>query len=132
MPLRRATFQGFSVIEVMFAFALLGFILIVLFSLFPTTIMAVRHAEHRLKAVNIAQSLLEQKRAGSFSQLADIPLLTDTADPDNGFIFHTDYQTFTVAGASPQNLIGIRAIVTWREKNREYSVKKEQYVSIIQ
>jgi Tfp pilus assembly protein PilV len=132
IPLNQRAEKGLSMIEVMFAFALLGFILIILFSLFPTTIMAVRHAEHRLKAITIAQSLLEEKRAGSFSSLAATAALADVIDPDDGIAFHRDYETFSVPGGSPQNVVGIRIKVSWKEKDRDYSVKKEQYVSIIQ
>lgn len=74
--------RGFSLIETIFAASILSIVLMVLFNLYPSSLLAVRRAEHRLEATTLAQSILEAKRALPFSQLATLAPNTDYALPD--------------------------------------------------
>lgn len=73
--------RGFSLIETIFAASILSIVLMVLFNLYPSSLLAVRRAEHRLEATTLAQSILESKRAMPFSQLTGLTVDTDYEVP---------------------------------------------------
>jgi len=73
--------RGFSLIETIFAASILSIVIMVLFNLYPSSLLAVRRAEHRLEATTLAQSILESKRAMPFSQLTSLTVDTDYAVP---------------------------------------------------
>ena len=122
---------GLSLTEVIFAASILGLVMMVLFNLYPTAILSVKVAEHKLKAANLAQSILEEKKSGKFSDLYNPPPLTDVKGND-GVIYHPSYVAFDVPGANPANLKGIRATVTWKERIRDYSISQELYICKVQ
>ncbi|MDQ7826114.1 MAG: prepilin-type N-terminal cleavage/methylation domain-containing protein [Candidatus Eremiobacteraeota bacterium] len=123
--------KGLSLLEVLFTFALLSLIMMALFNVFPGTLMAVRHAEHRLVAATFAQSMLEGKRVLSFSTIDDPPLSEDRPG-DDGTIYHLVFEVFDVTGANTLYLKGIRAAATWQEKDKSYTITEEQYVSAVE
>lgn len=95
--------------------------------------MAVRRAEHRLMAVHIAQSILEEKRFSPFSTLSAPPDDMSDVSGDDGMIYSkTDYQCFDVPDSNPDYLKGIRVTVVWKERDRQYSITQETYVYRIQ
>jgi general secretion pathway protein I len=61
--------QGFTLIEMVIAFAILGMTLTVLYGVFENTLSRIRHDAHVSEATLLAQSLLA--RAGSEWPLAD-------------------------------------------------------------
>ncbi|MHB2019229.1 MAG: type IV pilus modification PilV family protein [Candidatus Xenobia bacterium] len=81
--------QGFSLIEVIFAASLLSLVMLMMFNLYPSSLLTIRQAEHRLEATALAQSILEQYRAGPFSTLTTILLPGGTGNlptnPSNNF-----------------------------------------------
>lgn len=104
-----------------------------LFELYPSSLMAVRRAEHRLKAVHIAQSILEEKRFAAFSTLSAPPDDMSDVRGDDGMIYRkTDYQCFDVPGSNPDYLKGIRVTVMWKERDQQYSITQEIYVYRVQ
>lgn len=124
--------RGLSLIEVIFAFTLLGLILMVLFNLFPASVMSVKHAELRIKAIAIAQSILDNKRAAAFSSFALGAESVDDSSFDSGNEFETTLECYNVDLTDSNNLKRMRATVVWSEKNVIYSVSKEQDICVIQ
>jgi prepilin-type N-terminal cleavage/methylation domain-containing protein len=122
---------GFSLIEVIMAVTILGLVIMFIFNLYPSSVLAIRHAEHRLRAVNLAQSILEEKRSGPFSALAAATDLKDVTG-DDGVIYHPVYEPFIVLGADPNRLRGIRVTVTWTAQEKQYAISQEAYVCNIQ
>jgi prepilin-type N-terminal cleavage/methylation domain-containing protein len=121
---------GFSLVELIIATTLLGFLLVVLFSIYPNSIIAVKHAEHRLKAAHLAQSILEQKRAGPFIELDKAITALNIPAADQA-IYTPAFECYSVPDTDPSKLKKVRVVVFWREKNREYSIYKECYVCTV-
>ncbi|MHC9541658.1 MAG: hypothetical protein AB9903_19305 [Vulcanimicrobiota bacterium] len=119
--------RGVSLAEIVITITLLGFIFMILFNLYPSSIATMRHAQHLIEASNMAQSILETQREGAFSSFDTAPSLPERHGSDG-----TAY-TFTfspVAVPSPQSdtLKGVRVTVTWLERKKTCSVTKEMYV----
>ncbi|MDQ7826033.1 MAG: hypothetical protein RDV48_24735 [Candidatus Eremiobacteraeota bacterium] len=118
---------GFSLIEVIFTSSLLLFLMIVMLSVFPGSLMAIDHAEHRIEASHIAQSVLEKKRSGPFSEVDDDP------DPgevrgSGGVLYTLHYSTLAVSGAEASLLKKAVITITWEFKGKNYSLTQELYV----
>ncbi|HEY4002564.1 MAG TPA: prepilin-type N-terminal cleavage/methylation domain-containing protein [Candidatus Xenobia bacterium] len=65
--LGRVARRGFSLVEVIFAASLLSLVMLMMFNLYPTSLLTIRQAEHRLQANSLAQAVLESYRAGPFA-----------------------------------------------------------------
>lgn len=128
----RKSNSGLSLAEIVITVTLLGFIMMTLFNIFPSSMGAIRHAEHQMIASNLAQSILEEKMAGPFNELSIAPALDPVTGPDNTLYTLHDYTPFTITDTDPQYLMGIRISVSWQERNRSYTMAREIYVSSIQ
>ncbi len=64
--------KALSLIETILAASVLSMVMMILFNLYPSSMLAVRKAEHRLQATAMAQSLLEFVRAQSFNNVLAI------------------------------------------------------------
>jgi len=111
----------------MFAFTILGLLVMVIFNLFPSSVLAVRQAERRLKATEIAQSLLEQKRAQSFDELGTGAALPPVEGED-GTVYRPVFTPFAVDGCDEHYLRGVRITVAWKVHEMSYSLSQECYV----
>jgi len=118
---------GLSLIELIITSALLGFILVILFSIYPNSILTIRHAENRLKAAMIAQSLLEQKKAAPFSQIEAKPD-TSVLSSEELAAYTPEFECYNIPTADSSKLRKIRIVVTWKERDNACSVYKECYV----
>jgi prepilin-type N-terminal cleavage/methylation domain-containing protein len=131
-PLTTASCRGFTLVEVMIAATLLGFIIMVLCSLYPSSVMAIRHAEHRIQASNLAQSVIELKRSGPFSDLYAPPDSTLVTGKDET-VYEIYYsEPFLISGTDFDILKGIRVTVKWKEKEGQYSVSRETFICNIE
>lgn len=117
--------RGFALIEAVFAFALVGFMLVVTLNLLPSSVVAVRKGEERLQAENLARSFLEQARGASFGSLA--PGTTDLESPLPQFI--VQQEVYPVDGADPDQLLGVRITVSWTARGRPQELVREVWVS---
>lgn len=82
--------RGFSLVEVIFAASLLSLVMLMMFNLYPSSLLTIRQAEHRLQATAKAQAILEQDRAGSFTVLQSA-----TASPTQALFVLTPTPTCT-------------------------------------
>lgn len=116
---------GFSLAEVIITITLLGFIMMVLFNLYPSSIRAIRHAQHRLEASNFAQSIIETKREGPFGSFD--AALSDQLESDDGTVFYAECISVTPTGA--QYMKGVQVTVSWQERDDLYTTTKELFIS---
>ena len=70
MPRKLGAPSGFSLIELLFAVAILatGFLLVL--GMFPTSFRGVHQGKHNLIATQLAQAYMDQERSKSFSAMA--------------------------------------------------------------
>lgn len=103
--------RGLSLLETILSTALLAGVMLLLFNLYPAAALAVRRGQDQLVADNLAQTLLDQKRAEGFQQLK---IGTETGLPvtENGRIYSSLIEVFDVDG-NPDLLKGVRVIVSW-------------------
>jgi Tfp pilus assembly protein PilV len=119
--------RGLSLVEVIFAATLIGLIIMVMMSILPSAMLGVRKVEHRTKAGSLAQSLLEEKRAGPFSSLDIPPAQTRITDSD-GTVYDISYVTLTRPSSDPARLKGMRIVVSWSEREITQSVMRELWL----
>lgn len=103
---------GFTLIEMVVAFAILGLSLTVLYEAFESGLLRARRDEHLREGTLIAQSLLS--RVGSEWPLKDG---TQTGD-SNGYAYVVSEQTVTaIVNERPYSLPTIRIVasVSWHE-----------------
>ncbi|HEY4000152.1 MAG TPA: hypothetical protein VGO93_14865 [Candidatus Xenobia bacterium] len=71
---------GFSLPEVILAASLLSLVMVMMFNLYPTSLITIRHAEHRMTASSRAQHVLEYERGLSYK------ILASAAQASNGVV----------------------------------------------
>jgi len=113
-----------TLIEMIITSSLLGLILLFLFNIYPNSVMAIKHGEHRLKAACVAQSMLEQKMSYPFYDIDTIPDLSKIEGED-GTIYALCYETSNIPDTNSQMLRRIKVTVTWEERMGRYSLFKE-------
>jgi Tfp pilus assembly protein PilV len=123
---------GLSLAEVVITITLLGFIMMVMFNIFPGSMGAVRHAEHQMIASELAQSILEGKISGPFKKLPDPPLMDPIHGPDGTKYTPKNYSAITETGYDANYIKKLTIMVSWEEKDREYTMVRVIYVSSIQ
>ena len=109
MRLRR----GFSLVELLMSFALLGLVIVLLLNLFPSSIAAVRLGEQRYRAQTMASSLLEQKMSVPFSQLLVGTRVTLPVQQFEGVDYQSRLEVDKVTGSDPAVLRSVRVSVEW-------------------
>ncbi len=122
--------RGFSLMELIFTATLLSVIILAFFNLLPSSIMAIRHAEHRIEATAFADSILEEKRSSPFSKIEETPAIPPFSGNDSTSYTYV-YEPLYSPGADANHLKGMKVTVTWREKENQFSLTRELYVSSI-
>jgi type II secretory pathway pseudopilin PulG len=132
--------RAMTLIEVIFTASLLALVFMVLLSIFPTAMFAVRQTEHRLTANNIAQAILDECRSGPFSNLTadkNVDLTTPGAlgdmlrrsnqKSDDGM----DFQPTLVVSASPNSatlarstFCQLKVVVSWKERGQTFHIDR--------
>ncbi|HEY3997922.1 MAG TPA: hypothetical protein VGO93_03600 [Candidatus Xenobia bacterium] len=106
---------GFTLAEIIVATTLLCLVVVMMFNLYPTSLITIRHAEHRLTASARAQHVLEYERALPFHALASVAAVSPTqldmtptpTDPpaDDGVTYKSDV-TVAATGIPTPNICG--------------------------
>lgn len=122
--------QGFSLLETIFSCCVFGFTLMILFNLLPSSMLAVRQAEERLQAENLARSAVEQSRAQAFATLVPGPvyLLDQTLGP---VVYHSRLDISALTGADPKHLLVLRATVNWESRGKSTRLIRESWLSSV-
>lgn len=120
--------RGFSIAETLISVFLLALLLIVLFNLFPTTVLANRQGSQQMQAMDLAQSVLAEARARPFQDL--VPGTTETGGPVT--MGDTTYTTELVVSppgtGDPQHLRVLTATINWTANNRPKSLQEKIWV----
>lgn len=133
MSVRRLSFhaarRGFSLVELIITTTLMGFILLILFNLYPQSVMAIKHAENRLKAATLAQSLIEQKRAGPFTDIATQPTNEEIYALTGDLPWKVDYECVAIPDTDPTKIVKVTVTVSWTERrSRQWTEGTQQYI----
>lgn len=118
---RRSNQAGFSLLEVLVAFAILAVILGVLLQIFSGAAQRATLAESYLKAATLAESKLNELGV-------DTPLApgTLTGEPEGGFDWTLRVEPYPVEvlGDAGPNLISLRVtvVVGWQEIGRHHEI----------
>lgn len=114
--------SGFSLIETLLGASILLLAVMLSFSLLPSSWLAVNQGEQKLTAANLAQSLLEARRAASFDNLtdADLPVV-----PAAGTEFKPRIKILTTA--DPRLKI-VRVTITWTSRQIERQLVRQATV----
>lgn len=121
---------GLSLLETIFSVFLVGLAILFILELFPGSLLAERRASQRAQAGNLAQSLVHELLAVPFAQLeVGVEQLEPVVAAQ--LEFRATREVFVVGSAAPENALGIRAVVTWTERGRDFSVMREQVVARI-
>ncbi|MBI3925301.1 MAG: hypothetical protein HY319_07170 [Armatimonadetes bacterium] len=110
---------------------LAGFLLIsavlLISNLYPTAILAVRQAEHRIQANALAQTILDEQRAAGFAGLAlgtatDLPARTI-----DSVVYRPRLEVFEV-DADPEIVKGLRVNIEWDFRGKTRGVAYEIWI----
>lgn len=115
--------RGLSLIETMIAAAVLFLVVSILLNLLPSSLLAIKRAEQRIQAGNIAQSILEEQRGVRFDSLAaGTPRVFDPVQ-----VAGMSYEPVLEVEDDPE-VAGVKKLkvtVRWRQRDRDYSVVRE-------
>jgi Tfp pilus assembly protein PilV len=117
-----------SLIEVIFAATFLCLIFMAMINILPLATFAIKRTEHRINASAIAQSRLEEKRAGPFSQIDPQPVTTQVTGPDNTVytvLYEAPAMDSTVDATKLRRIV---VTVSWKEREITLSVTREMYL----
>lgn len=120
--------RGFTLIDSIVSFFLLGMALMVVLQLFPGAILATRQAEFESQANLMATQALEETRARGFSKVP----MTPQSLPDrtlDGVVLHGQVGGYLVSGRNSQYLKGIRARVWWDFRGQRRELVREVWIN---
>jgi hypothetical protein len=127
--------SGLSLAELVITVTLFGFIIMLLFNIYPTSIGAIKHGQLLFESSSLAQSKIEEIRREPFTTLDAPPASVDDYFSDRT-LYHIDYTAIDVKSLDPavntDMLKGIRVTISWKERTNEYSIFKDLYISKIQ
>jgi Tfp pilus assembly protein PilV len=117
-----------SLIEIIFSVTLFCLIFMAMINILPLATFAIKRTEHRIRASALAQSVLEEKRAGPFSALDSQPVAAQQTDRD-GTVYAIVYEAPAMdPGVDAQKLRRIVVTVTWKERDIIRSLTREMYL----
>lgn len=116
--------RGFTLLESIFSFVILSFVLMVLFSLYPSSAAGTRRAEQQMQADALAQSVLEDCRARPFAALTPGPATLPPVEVA-GVSYARAVEVVALPPASPKRLLAVRVLVSWTDRSRKRSVRHE-------
>ena len=120
--------RGLTLIETIIASCLLGLVILGVFTLLPSSLIAVRSAEHRIRADSLAQEWLEKLREKPFENLALGPLAPQPpAETWAGVTFHTSVEVYQPPAADVDLLKRMRVTVNWNFRGLARQVSQETY-----
>lgn len=123
---------GFSLLEAILAITTLAVVLILVFNLFPTSLWAMRKAEHRMQADTMARTLLNEYRAMPFSRLTELTLEPPQALPPQRGAGEVDFypviEVRRVGDTPPERLVELRVTIDWSSRGQGQIVQS-LYVS---
>lgn len=125
----RTVRRGLSLMEIIVSMFVLGMVMIALFNLYPTSVLAVRRAEQQILANSVARSIVDRSLAGPYSAL-EVDTTTDLpAEVREGTTFTPTVAVFDVPGQDVNLIKRLRVTVTWEERGVQKEVVHEVLVT---
>lgn len=122
--------RGFSVLESVVAICLLALVMVCLFTLYPVTGLSVTESRQSLEAQSLADSMLEQLQAESFSSVA-LGVSDWSPVTRNGVEYSRHLEVFPVQGRDPDFLRAVEVRVSWKSATRSRQIVREQWLSSV-
>lgn len=131
---------GLSLLELVFAIAVLVMVFFALMSLFPTMIFSIHQSEHRMQANSLGQLVLDQCNAGPFSNLVPGVYSASAPGPLGPILNNVTLTDQTVLvpqvtiqsgpSATTANLLRCVTVnVTWTERSRDLVLTRYRQIS---
>jgi hypothetical protein len=135
IKVERKRTTGVTLAELVITVTLFGFIIMLLFNLYPSSIGALKHAQLLFESSGLAQSKLEEIRRQPFTVLDNPPGPINDAFSD-GTTYQLKYDKIDMklldSTINTDMLKGIRITISWKERSNEYKIFKDLYISKIQ
>ena len=136
--------RGLSLLEVVFAVAVLTLFFFTLVSLFPSMLVSMRKTEHRLQANSYAQEILDRCSAGPFSDLAATGVFSVTAGGalapvlvrrklEDDVLLEPEVEIAVGPTANTANNLRLVTVrVRWQEQNRTQLAVRHRRIAKVQ
>ncbi|MBI3929145.1 MAG: type II secretion system protein [Armatimonadetes bacterium] len=121
--------RAFTIAETILATFILSIVMMTLFNIFPTSSMAVKKAEVRLRADNLAQSALEEYRSRGFDSLV-LDTIDDLGTSEAGGVRYST--TITTSAGTNALLKRLVAEVSWEFQGKTEQVRHETWIADIE
>ncbi|MBS2039744.1 type II secretion system protein [bacterium] len=116
-----------SLVETIFAFFIMTLVILAVINLFPSSLMANRRSELSLQANALADRVLEEARAGGFSQLTAGVRPPVTVQVDS--VAYTQvFQVGQVPGQDFNSLRSLKVRITWSVAGHPQELVREVWV----
>jgi Tfp pilus assembly protein PilV len=124
----RVRTRGVSIAETLISIFLLSLLIIVVFNMFPTTVLANRQGSERLQAVTVAQTALAEARSRPFSELS---IGTTEPLPENslrGTKYLSQLKILAPDEGDSDRLKVLEVTVTWQARNIKRSISERLWI----
>lgn len=117
-----------SVAETLIGIFLLALLILVVFNMFPTTVLANRQGSERLQAVTVAQSALAEARSRPFDQLFVGTVETLPIRKTRGTQYSSELRVLAPDEGDPDRLKVLEVTVTWQARNIERTIQERLWI----
>ena len=120
--------RGVSIAETLIAILLLALLILVVFNMFPTLVLANRQGSERLQAVAVAQNRLAEARSRPFDQLivGTTEALPDTQD--RGIVYSSVLSILPPESGDPSRLKILEVSVSWTTRNVQRTIREKLWI----
>ena len=120
--------RGVSIAETPIAIFLVALLILVVFNMFPTTVLANRQGSERLQAVTVAQSGLAEARTRRFDLLVVGSAEALSAKTNRGITYNSELKVLPPDKGDPDRLKVLEVTVTWTSRNVKRSISEKLWV----
>ncbi len=124
--------EGFSLAETIFATFVISLVMMTLFSLFPSSALAVKRAEMTVLADSIAEQHLEIYRAEAFDALTLSGPVNLSPQTIKGVTFQPVVEIVQVPPSDPDLLKSVRITVDWSHSRHNYQTVHEAWLTSVE
>jgi len=124
----RARNRGVSIAETLISIFLVALLILVVFNLFPTTVLANRQGSERLQAVTVAQSGLAEARTRRFDLLTVGTSEVLPSKVNRGITYDSELKVLSPDKGDSDRLKVLEVTVTWTSRNVKRSISEKLWV----
>lgn len=123
--------RGLSLLETILALSLVSLVLILVVSLFPDTLLAIRRSEQTVQADQWAQTLLEYEMSRPFDELVAGTVYSPPDRQLGPTVYHGTTRIFSVPDARGDLVKGVNVTVAWDHGGKNHLSEYQCLVSNI-